>query len=133
MIQEKINRAYESLMKLNNFKLPVKKAYAVYKLVQAADSAYQFALSEERKYLDEFHGTLKEDGNITFLTPSDCTAFKTKLDELCNMEVDIAIEVVKTWVSKRFRLRIFSTWRALLTLHNRKEVDYGVLGNRVHF
>lgn len=95
MIQEKINRAYESLMKLNNFKLPVKKAYAVYKLVQAVDSAYQFALSEERKYLDEFHGTLKEDGNITFLTPSDCTAFKTKLDELCNMEVDIAIEVVK--------------------------------------
>ena len=48
MIQEKINRAYESLMKLNNFKLPVKKAYAVYKLVQAADNAYQFALSEER-------------------------------------------------------------------------------------
>lgn len=95
MIQEKINRAYESLMKLNNFKLPVKKAYAVYKLVQAVDSAYQFALSEERKYLDEFHGTLKEDGSITFLTPSDCTAFKTKLDELCNMEVDIAIEVVK--------------------------------------
>ena len=71
MIQEKINRAYESLMKLNNFKLPVKKAYAVYKLVQAADNAYQFALSEERKYLDEFHGTL------------------------CNMEVDIAIDVVK--------------------------------------
>ncbi len=95
MIQEKINRAYESLMKLNNFKLPVKKAYAVYKLVQAVDSAYQFALSEERKYLDEFHGTLSENGNITFLTPSDCTAFKTKLDELCNMEVDIDIEVVK--------------------------------------
>ena len=46
MIQEKINRAYESLMKLNNFKLPVKKAYAVYKLVQAADNAYQFALSK---------------------------------------------------------------------------------------
>lgn len=95
MIQEKINRAYESLMKLNNFKLPVKKAYAVYKLVQAADNAYQFALSEERKYLDEFHGTLNEDGNITFLTPSDCATFKAKVDELCNMEVDIAIDVVK--------------------------------------
>ena len=89
MIQEKINRAYESLMKLNNFKLPVKKAYAVYKLVQAADNAYQFALSEE------LHGTLNEDGNITFLTPSDCAAFKVKVDELCNMEVDIAIDVVK--------------------------------------
>ena len=95
MIQEKINRAYESLMKLNNFKLPVKKEYAVYKLVQAADNAYQFALSEERKYLDEFHGTLNEDGNITFLTSSDCAAFKVKVDELCNMEVDIAIDVVK--------------------------------------
>lgn len=95
MIQEKINKAYGSLMKLNNFKLPVKKAYAVYKMVQDVDKAYQFALSEERKYMDEFHGVPKEDGSITFPTPSDCTAFKVKLDELCNVEVDIPIEVVK--------------------------------------
>ena len=95
MIQGKINKAHESLMRLNNFKLPVKKAYAVYKLVQAVDDAYQFALSEERKYLEEFHGTLKEDGSITFMTPGDCTAFQAKVDELCNMDVDIAIEVVK--------------------------------------
>ncbi len=95
MIQGKINRAHESLMKLNNFKLPVKKAYAVYKLVQAVDDAYQFALSEERKYLEEFHGTLKEDGSITFLTPGDCAAFQAKVDELCNMDVDIVVEVVK--------------------------------------
>lgn len=95
MIQGKINKAYESLMRLNNFKLPVKKAYAVYKLVRAVDGTYQFALSEERKYLEEFHGTLKEDGSITFLTPGDCTAFQAKVEELCNMDVNIEIDVVK--------------------------------------
>lgn len=95
MLQGKINRAYESLMKLNNFKLPIKKAYAIYKLVQVVDEVYRFAVSEERKYLEEFHGTLNEDSSITFLTPGDRIEFQKRVDELCNVEVDIAIEAVR--------------------------------------
>lgn len=94
MLQEKINRAYGSLMKLSNFNLPVKKAYAVYKLVQAVEGAYQFAFNEQQKYLAEFKGVPSEDGNIIFETPAECVAFKNKLEELNGVDVEISIDAV---------------------------------------
>ncbi len=95
MEQEQINRAHASLEKLSKFNLPIKKAYAVYKLMRAVDESYQFAMSEERKYLDEYNGKLGSDGTVTFETPDDCQNFKIMLDELLAMEPDIKFDVVK--------------------------------------
>ncbi len=94
MKQERINKAYSSLLKLKEYSLPVKKAYAIYQLAASMESAYEFALAEERKYLEDFNGKLNENGTVTFPTPTDCAAFKDKVEELGNMEVDIAFEPV---------------------------------------
>ena len=94
MKQEKINRAYPSLVKLKDVSLPVKKAYAVYKLYSAVEDAYNFALGEEKKYLNEFGGVIVEDGSINFKSAEDCSAFKARFDELINSEIELNIESV---------------------------------------
>lgn len=94
MKQERINKAYISLVKLRDYNLPVKKAYAIYKLLSIVEDAYNFAVTEERKYLDEYGGTIKGGTEIVFETPEKCVAFKTKIDELYETDVDIDITPV---------------------------------------
>jgi len=95
MKQGNINRAYPSLLKLRDFNLPVKKAYAIYKLSVCVENAHEFAAEEERKYLADYNGSISDDGNtISFETPTDCAAFRDKVEELCNVDVDIEIEPV---------------------------------------
>lgn len=93
MTQDKINKAYSSLLKLKRYDLPVKKAYAVYKLFSALENAYGFALAEEQKYMAELGGSMNNDGTATFPTQEACLTFTEKVKELCGMEVDIAVEV----------------------------------------
>lgn len=94
MKQERINKAYISLVKLREYNLPVKKAYAIYKMLSVVEGAYEFAFGEEKKYLDEFGGTIKNGVEIVFETPEKCAMFKTKINELYEAEVDIEIEPV---------------------------------------
>ncbi len=94
MKQERINRAYKSLSKLIEYNLPLKKARGIYKLMKAVEESYEFAANEERKYLSEYKGVIKEDNTITFETPTDCAAFQDKLAELHSMDVDIEIDTV---------------------------------------
>lgn len=94
MKQEKINRAFPSLIKLRDLNLPVKKARAVYKMYVAVEEAYNFAAGEEKKYLNEYDGVLTEDGGINFKTAEACAAFKEKFEELCNSDVELDIEMV---------------------------------------
>lgn len=94
MKQENINRAFHSLSKLNEYRLPVKKAYGVYKLMKAIEPAHRFAFEQEQKYLAEYHGTVAESGTVAFESPADCAAFKDKLEELCNIDVDVELEPV---------------------------------------
>lgn len=94
MKQESINRAYSSLLKLKDYKLPVKKAYAIYRLYSSIEGAYEFALNEEQKYMTEYKGKPNGDGTVTFATPTDCASFRDKVEEMNNMVVDISIEPV---------------------------------------
>ena len=93
MKQGRVNKAYNSLSKLVEYNLPIKKARGVYKLMKAVEDAYQFAVSEERKYLAEYNGVIN-DNTITFETPTDCAAFQDKVAELNNMDIDVEIETV---------------------------------------
>jgi len=94
MKQEKINRAFPSLVKMRDLNLPVKKARAIYKMYVAVEEAYNFASTEEQKYLEEFRGILTDEGTINFKTPEECAAFKEKFEELCHSDVDINIDPV---------------------------------------
>ena len=94
MKQESINRAYSALLKLKDYKLPLKKAYAIYRLYQSITGAYEFAMNEEQKCLSEYKGKPNGDGTVVFATPTDCASFRDKVEELNNMDVDITIEPV---------------------------------------
>lgn len=94
MKQETVNKAYSSILKLKEYHLPVKKAYAIYKLASVVEPAYKFALNEEQKYIEDFHGTMNESGSVVFPTPTECAAFRDKVEELCGVDVDITIEPV---------------------------------------
>ena len=94
MRQEKINRAFPSLVKLRDINLPVKKARAIYKMYVAVEDAYNFAAGEEKKYLVEYNGTVNDDGSVHFNTPEECSAFKERFDELCNSDVELDVDVV---------------------------------------
>ena len=94
MKQGKINKAYASLSKLNEYNLPVKKAYGIYKLMRVVEDAYQFAIGEEKKYLEEYGGTIKEDGSVLFSTPTECAMFKDKVEALSDIESDIVFDQV---------------------------------------
>lgn len=94
MKQEKINRAFPSLTKLKDLSMPVKKAREIYRMYVEMESAYNFALSEERKYLSEYHGTVSNDGVIHFETPDACSAFQAKFDALVSSDIEFSIEPV---------------------------------------
>lgn len=94
MKQEKISKAYSALIKLSNYQLPLKKAYEVYKLVKSVEDPYNFACSEEKKYISELHGNVQPDGSISFENVKDYELFVERHNELNEMEVDVDITPV---------------------------------------
>lgn len=94
MKQETILKAHGALLQLSRYKLPVKKAFEVYKLQKALSDSVVFAAQQEKDYLIEFGGEIKEDGTILFPSPAQCAAFRDKRDELYKNEIDLAFEKV---------------------------------------
>ncbi len=91
MTQFNVNRAYAALLRIADFKLPVKKAYELYKLTKAVEERYQFAVSEEKKYVDEFGGKINQDGTVSFEDTEKFGAFQDRVAELNEMTVDIEV------------------------------------------
>lgn len=89
MTQGKINQAYNALAKLVGFQFPVKKAFEIYKLTKIVETQYQFAVSEERKYIEEFGGKINPDGTVSFETPEKFGAYQEKALALSEMDVEI--------------------------------------------
>lgn len=94
MTQFNVNKAYVVLAKISEFKLPVKKAYEIYKLAKTLEERYRFAVDEEKKYIEEFNGTINNDGTVSFENAEIYGAFQEKLSELNDMQVDIEITPV---------------------------------------
>lgn len=89
MTQYKINRAYTALTQLINLKLPPKKALGIYKLAKCLEGYYEFALSEERKYINDFNGVICPDGTVSFKDPQEFASCQEKIAELNEMTVDV--------------------------------------------
>lgn len=94
MIQSKINKAYQPLLSLVGMKLPIKKARLVYMMVKEVEQHFQFAVQEEKKLLNEFGGTVHEDGRVSFETPDDYIAFQERLIELGDSDVEFDISPI---------------------------------------
>ena len=90
--QGKATRAYLTLDRMGNRTLPANAAFRLFKVKKALQSAFEFETEEEKKYLAEFGGELK-DGFVNFETPEKAKGFETKKKELDSMEIEVEVEV----------------------------------------
>lgn len=94
MRQQSVVKACDALYNLTNCRLPVKKAYSVYKLQQALESPYNFVANEERKAIEDCHAEVQPDGKITFKEISDAVKYRDRMNEVYDMDVEIKAEPV---------------------------------------
>lgn len=88
MTQYEVNKAYPALMRLAEFRLPVKKARCLYEITKKAEEHFQFAIAEERKYIIEFKGQERPDGTVSFEKPELFGKYQKKIMELNNLEIE---------------------------------------------
>lgn len=94
MTQYQLLQAIPALQLLVNYKLPVKTAYSLYKLAKKAEEYKEFLINEERKLVNEYHGTVDENGRIQFNNVDDMQNFTTKHNELVALEAEDAETLV---------------------------------------
>ena len=81
--------AYGALKELSMLKLPMKTAYAVYKMLKKADECYNFFITEERKLIEKHNGNVDpQTGRINFNDAGAQIAFQTEYMELHELDID---------------------------------------------
>ena len=93
MKQFRIINAYKALIKLGQQDLPIKLAFALFKIKQALQPQWDFQLDEENKLAAG--AKVSADGTVTFNTPEDADAFRKKLSELNNVDVNLKVKPVR--------------------------------------
>jgi len=91
-------RAYNVLQKISNFDLPVRDAYAIFKLFKEVEPTYEFAVKMERQLVEKYHGEITESGAIKFVHGDDeqsrmdgtknMNMFAAEIEELNETEID---------------------------------------------
>ena len=94
MKQININKSYPSIMRLCEFKLPIKKARQIYRISKEIREIFDFAVAEEKKSVAECHGAYNPDGTVKFSSQGDFEQFQCRMEELNNSEIDWKIEPV---------------------------------------
>lgn len=81
--------AYGALKELSMLKLPMKTAYAVYKMLKKADECYNFFIAEERKLIEKYNGEVDPaTGRISFNDADVNMAFQMEYAELHTLDID---------------------------------------------
>lgn len=94
MKQLRINKSYPAILRLCEFKLPIKKARALYHISSEMREHFEFAASEEQKCVAECHGEYKQNGAVQFTNQEEFEKFQNRMDELNNSELEWNIEPV---------------------------------------
>ena len=93
MKQFKVIKAYKALIKLGQQDLPIKLAFDLFKIKQALQPQWDFQVDEEAKLTT---GTkVNADGSVTFESPEAAAAFRQRLKELSDIDVDMKIKPVQ--------------------------------------
>lgn len=93
MKQSEVIRAYKALAKLGQQNLPIRLAYDLFKLKTALQPQYDFQVAEEQKA--SANATANPDGSISFGTPEEAAAFRQKLMELGDIDVELKVKPVQ--------------------------------------
>lgn len=88
MKQSKLNKAYPAILRLCDFKLPIKKARYIYTLSDQMRIHFEFALSEEKKCVAECEGTMNNDGTVSFKDKESFEKFQSRMSELNESEIE---------------------------------------------
>ena len=89
MKQRVIVRAYKALIKLGQQDLPVRLAFELFKVKSALQPHLDFQIDEENKA--SAGATVNPDGSITFGSTEAADAFRERLRELGDIDVDLKI------------------------------------------
>lgn len=93
MKQFKIIKAYKALTKLGQQDLPIKLAFDLFKIKQALQTQWDFQVDEETKLTAS--AKVNADGSVTFDTPEAAAAFRQRLKELSDIDVDLKVKPVQ--------------------------------------
>jgi len=93
MKQFRIIKAYKALIKLGQQDLPIRLAFDLFKIKQALQPQWDFQVDEENKLAAG--AKVDADGTVTFNTPEDADAFRKKLSELNNIDVNLKVKPVR--------------------------------------
>ena len=93
MKQSAVIKAYKALIKLGQRDLPIKLAFDLFKLKTALQPHFDFQVAEEKKA--SANATANPDGSITFGTPEEAAAFRQKLMELGDIDVELKVKPVQ--------------------------------------
>lgn len=93
MKQFRIIKAYKALTKLGQQDLPIRLAFDLFKIKQALQPQWDFQLDEENKLTAS--AKVNADGSVTFDTPEASAAFRQRLKELSDIDVDLKVKPVQ--------------------------------------
>ena len=93
MKQFKVIKAYKALTKLGQQDLPIKLAFDLFKIKQALQPQWDFQVDEENKLTTS--AKFNPDGTVSFDSPEAADAFRQKLKDLSDIDVDLKITPVR--------------------------------------
>lgn len=93
MKQFKVIKAYKALIKLGQQDLPIKLAFDLFKIKKALQPQWDFQADEEAKMTTG--AKVNADGSVTFETQGAADAFRQRLRELSDIDVDLKIKPVQ--------------------------------------
>ena len=88
MVVQQILNALPVLQKLIELKLPVRKAYEIYKLARQFNDIRDFSIMEEKKMIEKYEAEISQDGRIYFKTPESQNQFFEEHNSLMIGEID---------------------------------------------
>ena len=89
MTQKQMIDIIPTIQKLVGTNLPVKQAYAIFRLAKEIDEQKDFFITSEKKLIEKYNGTVDENGRITFENSNNFAPFAQEYEDLNNLEVEI--------------------------------------------
>ncbi len=87
MTQAKLVNAYKALTHLAVQSLPVRTAYALYKLRRAILPVWEFQREQESALIEKYEGVIEET-SIQFPSPEAAAAYQREMAELGSLEAE---------------------------------------------
>lgn len=92
-VQQMLN-SLPILQRIIEFKLPIKKAYAIYSLTKVINEQREFFINEEKKLIEKFNVEILAEGSIRFKDAESQRGFIVEHDALMQFEVNaVAIDL----------------------------------------